>query len=102
MKVRRRLIEIGFAVHLSAQDSEYDFEINSQPSVGICQPVDAEKTDSVKQTLTQCDHWLKFEDIILSHDDCRILEGGDLLNDKHMNFVQRILKKQFPHINRLC
>ena len=101
MKVRRCLIEIGFAVHLSAQDSEHDFEINSQPSVGNCQPVDAEKTDGVKQTLTQCDHWLKFEDIVLSHADCRILEGGDLLNDKHMNFAQRILKKQFPHINGL-
>ena len=44
---------------------------------------------------------MKFEDIVLSHDDCRILEGGDLLNDEHMNFAQRILKKQFPHINGL-
>ena len=35
----------------------------------------------------------------LSHTDREILRNGRWLNDKHINYAQSILKKQFPHLD---
>ena len=44
---------------------------------------------------------LKVKDISLTNDDKRILETGEMLTDKHINFAQRLLKLSFPKINCL-
>ena len=45
--------------------------------------------------------WLTFQDIVLSERDRNIIESGNLFEDQHMNFVQRLLKQQFPQFNGL-
>ena len=45
--------------------------------------------------------WIKVRDVSLTYDDKRILEKGEKLSDKHINIVQRILRKKFPKINGL-
>ena len=45
--------------------------------------------------------WVKIKDISLTCHDKDILEKGEKLSDKHINFAQRILKAKFPKINGL-
>ena len=44
---------------------------------------------------------LKVRDISLNIDDKKILEHGEMLTDKHINFAQRLLKEMFSGINGL-
>ena len=45
--------------------------------------------------------WLRFEDIILTMNDKQIIESGMCLMDQHINFAQRLLRRQFPNLNGL-
>ena len=45
--------------------------------------------------------WLQFQDIVLVMNDKELLESGKCLTDQHMNFAQRLLRKQFPKMNGL-
>ena len=45
--------------------------------------------------------WVKIEDISLTIGDKRIIEEGRMLNDKHINLAQRMIKQKFPSINGL-
>ena len=46
-------------------------------------------------------HWLSHAGLILTDQDHNIIVEGDLLNDKHINFAQTILKRQFPNLGGL-
>ena len=39
---------------------------------------------------------------VLSLNDKEILQKGDELSDKHIQFAQKLIKEQFPKINGLC
>ena len=45
------------------------------------------------------DTWVQFNGIVLSQLDKDQLREGRWLNDKHINYAQSLLKKQFPHID---
>ena len=45
--------------------------------------------------------WIRFKDIILLDSDHKTIRNREKLNDKHINFAQRLLKEQFPHLNGL-
>ena len=47
------------------------------------------------------DQWLRCQDIVLTYRDRHILTDGELLEDQHLNFAQRLIKMQFPLINGL-
>ena len=47
------------------------------------------------------DQWLRCQDIVLTFRDRHILTVGELLEDQHLNFAQRLIKMQFPLINGL-
>ena len=43
--------------------------------------------------------WLQLVGTVLSHAAREILCKGRWLNDKHINYAQSLLKKQFPHLD---
>ena len=45
--------------------------------------------------------WVKIEDILLTIGDKRIIKEGQMLNDKHNNLVQRMIKQKFLSLNGL-
>ena len=55
--------------------------------------VDGEEVDDNQGTA-----WLSLNNIILTHEDRRIIVKGEELNDKHIDFDQTLLKKQFQGI----
>ena len=58
--------------------------------------------DPVPETCPQGTNvWVRLKDMSLTFDDKQILERGDELTDKHINYAQRILKSMFPAINGL-
>ena len=59
--------------------------------------VEPEKTTSPQTT----EDWLQLEGIVLTCDDKAVISNGDKLNDKHINFSQQLLKKQFPGLSGL-
>ena len=46
-------------------------------------------------------HWLSHAGLILTDQDRNIIVEGDFLNNKHINFAQTILKRQFPNLGGL-
>ena len=47
-------------------------------------------------------NWLSFKRCFLTSDDCQIILGGEMLNDKHISFAQALLKNQFSRIGGLA
>ena len=45
--------------------------------------------------------WVTCQDSTLSVEDKNSLRKGDDLNDKHINFGQNLIKRQFPNIHGL-
>jgi len=45
--------------------------------------------------------WTQHDGIVLSEHDKVQLCSGKWLSDKHVNFAQSLLKKQFPQVNGL-
>ena len=43
--------------------------------------------------------WLHMDGLVLSQLEKELLRDGKWLNDKHINFAQALLKKQFPSID---
>lgn len=42
--------------------------------------------------------WLSLSNIILTDDDQGIIVTGEELNDKHINYAQTLIKKQFKYV----
>ena len=59
--------------------------------------VEPEKTTTSQTT----EDWLQFGGMVLTREDKAVISSGDKLNDKHINFSQQLLKKQFPGLNGL-
>ena len=47
------------------------------------------------------EEWLSFQNILLTNSDRLVLMSGSELNDKHINFAQELLRKQFPSLHGL-
>ena len=66
-------------------------------------PIDEPKHPHKKCRVGECDlgskTWLQLDGILLTQDDKEQLSDGRWLNDKHINFAQLLLRKQFPHID---
>ena len=45
--------------------------------------------------------WVQFQRSVLTVKDKQIIEEGHRLTDKHINFAQRLISSQFPHIGGL-
>jgi hypothetical protein len=45
--------------------------------------------------------WVQCQDIVLSKVDRDIISNGQKLTDRHINYAQRLLKRQFPLLNGL-
>ena len=59
-----------------------------------------EKSPPKKKARSDPETWLQLESgLTLTHADQEILHNGGWLNDKHINYAQSLLKKQFPHID---
>ena len=59
--------------------------------------VEPEKTTTSQTT----EDWLQFGRMVLTREDKAVISSGDKLNDKHINFSQQLLKKQFRGLNGL-
>ena len=73
----------------------------------LCKNIKQEPIDADTQTQTkpdpedECTIWLQLADLQLSKADEKKLVEGGWLNDKHMEFAQRLLKQQFPSLGGL-
>ena len=45
--------------------------------------------------------WLKLDKAILQDCDKTVIQNGQRLNDRHINFAQVMLRRQFPHLEGL-
>ena len=45
--------------------------------------------------------WLKLDKVILKDCDKTVIQNGQRLNDRHINFAQVMLRRQFPHLEGL-
>ena len=45
--------------------------------------------------------WLKLDKVILKDSDKTVIQNGQRLNDRHINFAQVMLRRQFPHLEEL-
>lgn len=63
------------------------------------QPSKKRKIEKGDNTLSK--PWLTFNGIELTEQDKAAILSGDWLTDKHMNFTQTLLKKQFDTIEGL-
>ena len=57
---------------------------------------DPPKTKVKKASTQDATPWIQFDGMTLTHLDKIDLRDGKWLNDKHINFAQHLLKKQFP------
>lgn len=62
-------------------------------------PEQPEKKRRIEQDNVSHESWLELDGIVLSQFDKKQLQDGSWLNDKHINYAQSLLKKQFPHID---
>jgi len=58
-----------------------------------------EKSPPKKKSRSDPEMWLELDGAVLSHTDREILCNKGWLNDKHINYAQSLLKKQFPHLD---
>lgn len=61
---------------------------------------DSEQPKKKRRTEQSCSKtWVQFNGMVLSQLDKEQLFNGSWLSDRHINYAQSLLKKQFPHID---
>jgi hypothetical protein len=60
-----------------------------------------EDEDFKVEMLSKNGDWVQCQDIVLSKVDRDIISNGQKLTDRHINYAQRLLKRQFPLLNGL-
>ena len=58
-----------------------------------------EESPPKKKSRRDPETWLQLDGALLSNTDREIVCNGGWLNDKHINYAQSLLKKQFPHLH---
>ncbi|CAB4013633.1 Hypothetical predicted protein [Paramuricea clavata] len=59
----------------------------------------ANASEDISSEETSGEYWIK--ELSLKNEDKTILKSQRMLNDRHMNAAQKLLKKKFPHISGL-
>lgn len=84
------------------KDEDINAEVPvKEPPAKIFKP-ELSSTSSKTIFHTNGDIWVRCHRGVLSNSDKGILQNGDELSDKHIQFAQKLIKEQFPHISELC
>ena len=102
-KARIRLAELELSplVTVTIAEECVDHDEESVSGVIVVQENQVQDPPSPVTSTQHVSIWSKFKDIQLTMEDQKVITDGQKLTDTHINFAQRLIHRQYNHLNGL-